>query len=105
MTLLTNKKEIENWLYYINIENYDILDNLTVNVHQKVDISHHDLKCFPIQFGVVNGSFNCNKNELVSLQGAPTEVNGNFSCEDNYLTSLKYCPSIVNGHFICKNNQ
>ena len=94
----------ESWLDSMGIENYTINDELIVNVSGSVWLSDKDLDYIPVQFGVVNGDFNCSKNNLTSLEGCPTKVGGIFSCLDNNLTSLKGCPTKVGGTFACFNN-
>jgi len=52
---------------------------------------------------VIN-DFDCECNNLTSLEGGPSSVGGHFYCENNQLTSLEGCPSSVGGHFYCDNN-
>ena len=52
----------------------------------------------------VGGDFSCNKNNLTSLKGAPHTVNGSFLCDVNNLTSLEGAPQTVGGYFYCYNN-
>ena len=49
--------------------------------------------------------FDCDNNQLTSLEGCPQEVGGGFDCRNNQLTSLKGCPQKVGGWFWCDNNQ
>lgn len=58
----------------------------------------------PVQFGRVTGNFHCHKNQLVTLQGAPTHVTESFSCAVNQLQSLDGAPSHVRGNFSCNDN-
>ena len=51
------------------------------------------------------GNFDCSFNQLVSLEGAPSEVGGYFYCYDNKLESLEGAPSSVGGYFDCSYNQ
>ena len=53
----------------------------------------------------MNGYFNCNDNNLKSLEGIPKIVKSAFNCSHNQLTSLKRCPEIVNGSFDCSYNK
>ncbi len=53
----------------------------------------------------IGGNFNCSKNQLISLEGAPEEVGGYFGCSYNQLTSLEGSPREVGEHFYCTNNQ
>jgi hypothetical protein len=57
-----------------------------------------------IKFGKVGGGFDCIKNGLTTLEGAPNEVGGNFSCSDNELTTLEGAPQKVGGLFNCGGN-
>ena len=52
----------------------------------------------------VTGYFNCNDNDLTSLEGSPKTVRGNFHCHTNHLTSLAGCPETVGGNFNCCDN-
>ena len=72
-----------------------------------------DFKCYRqglkdfkgVAFGHIKGNFNCDNNQLTSLEGAPKTVNGDFICYSNQLTSLKGAPETVDGDFYCGNNQ
>lgn len=122
---LDNKKDIKKWLDNYNIQNYTITENLVVNVKGNVDLRGLNLKNIPIQFGKiegyfdisenflevlygcpfeVTGDFDCYKNKLISLKGAPLEVLS-FDCSHNLLTSLEGSPKIVKEMFRCSNNK
>ena len=73
-----------------------------------LDLSDMNLTKFPDVLKYVKsvgGSFSCNGNELISLEGAPISVGGYFDCCDNQLTSLKGAPQSVGGGFHCRSNQ
>ena len=53
----------------------------------------------------VYGYFDCSKNNLTSLEGAPRRVGSKFDCSDNQLTSLEGAPQKVGENFSCSNNQ
>jgi hypothetical protein len=89
---LNNKKDIQLFLEKSHIKDYIIYDNLTVDVKGDVNLSNQNLKAFPIQFGVVSGSFLCDGNNLTTLLGAPHKVALVFDCSSNALTSLEYAP-------------
>ena len=57
-----------------------------------------------IRFGNVGGGFDCIKNGLTALEGAPNEVGGNFSCSFNNLATLEGAPKKVGGDFDCSSN-
>jgi len=103
-TRVTTKEEVEEILMFFDIEDYNINDDLTVDVNGNVDLSDKRLTRIPITFGKVTGHFDCSVNNLKSLSGAPKEVGGNFSCLYNNLTSLKGSPKEVGGDFNCFEN-
>jgi len=77
-----------------------------VNVTGDVELFNMDLIRLPVKFGNVGRDFWCSRNQLTSLEGAPSQVGGVFYCSDNQLTSLvgihkiiKSCQEI----FISKN--
>jgi hypothetical protein len=53
----------------------------------------------------VEGSFDCDDNQLTTLEGAPQTVEGNFRCDYNDLTTLEGAPQTVGGDFYCSYNQ
>ena len=58
-----------------------------------------------IRFGEVVWNFNCDNNQLTTLEGAPQKVGGYFNCRHNHLTSLEGAPQKVGWNFNCDNNQ
>jgi hypothetical protein len=48
----------------------------------------------------VTGNFNCARNELTTLKGAPQTVGGSFKCFRNQLTTLEGAPQTVEGNFL-----
>jgi hypothetical protein len=58
-----------------------------------------------VRFGEVSGFFDCSRNSLTSLDGAPQKVGGGFRCYSNKLTSLEGAPQTVGGDFICHSNK
>ena len=103
--MLNDKQEIKEWLDSMDIENYTINDNFTVDVDGNVNLSAKKLTNIPVQFGIVKGYFYCNDNQLTSLQGCPHSINNNFFCSANQLISLEGGPTSVNGDFYCNDNQ
>jgi hypothetical protein len=101
---LTSKDEIKLWLKAMEIKNYNINEDLTVDVNQSVSLYNKNLPFLPIQFGQVSEDFNCSLNPLNSLKGAPFEVGNNFTSIHNGLKSLDFAPLKVHGHFDCSNN-
>jgi len=74
-----------------NIVNYFIKNNL-VNVIGDVDISYRNLDEIPLNFGYINGGFNCSHNNLKTLKGAPKYIKGYFNCSHNDLETLEFFP-------------
>ena len=66
--MLKNKQEIEDWLKEMKIKNFEVNDDLTVDVDGYVNISKKKLTEIPVQFNKINGVFNCSDNkDLKSL--------------------------------------
>ena len=102
--MLEGKVKIKKWLEEFEISQYTINDNLTVDVNDHVDISYCDLKKIPIQFGVINGSFNCSHNKLTTLKGAPQDL-VNMYCEKNRLTNLEGAPAKIHNTLDVSDNE
>ena len=58
-----------------------------------------------VRFGEISKFFDCSRNSLTSLDGAPQKVGGGFRCYSNKLTSLEGAPQRVGGDFMCHSNQ
>ena len=58
-----------------------------------------------VRFGKVGGGFNCNNNQITTLEGAPQEVGLGFYCRNNQITTLEGAPQEVGRSFNCNNNQ
>ena len=77
--------------------------------HGNVDLSErydeNILKKFTqLKIREVTGWFNCNYNNLISLEGCPKKIGKYFFCSYNNLISLEGCPEIVNWGFYCSYN-
>ena len=83
--MLQTKKEIQQWLIDMKINNYVIHDDLTVDVYDNINLIDKKLNKIPIKFGVINGYFNCSYNYLTSLENFPQEINGGFIYDSNPL--------------------
>jgi hypothetical protein len=68
-------------------------------------ILKRQLPQFPVRFKSVLGHFQCDYNQLTTLDGAPESVGGSFLGSSNQLISLKAAPKNVVGSFVCFNNQ
>ena len=71
-----------------------------------LDLSGKGLEKLPdLSKVTVKGNFNCSRNQLTSLEGAPEKVGGDFYCFLNQLTSLEGAPEKVGGNFNCSHNE
>ena len=75
------------------------------DVEGDVELTWTDLTDLPMNFGIINGSFDCSNNMLTSLKGAPHKVRDNFDCSGNELTTLEGAPKEVGEAFICYGNK
>ena len=90
--MFKTRESIGKWLKKMRIQNYTILENLSVNVDGCVYLDNFSLKKIPIQFNIIKEDFWCDNNQLESLEGVPREVGGSFYCYNNQLKSLDYVP-------------
>lgn len=105
---LNDKEKVKKWLIHItiavvpsrrddmNIEDYVINHDLTVDVDDGVDITYQKLKNIPIQFNIVNGGFCCYKNELTDFKGFPRIVKGSIDFSYNNISSFIGFPQSIN---------
>jgi hypothetical protein len=120
-----SKASIGKWLDKMGIKNYSIHEDLIVDVNDNVSLNNKELFFIPIQFGIVEGSFEINhnyltnllgspemvggefsamRNNLLTLEGSPKKIRHNFLISLNSLTSLANGPEFVGNHYICVNN-
>lgn len=100
-----SRRTVEKVLDILQIENYEINDDLTVSVDGDVEIDGLGLSHIPIQFNIVTGDFICTGNLLKSLKGSPFRLGGNFECSMNDLETLEGSPQeMANGSFYCDTN-
>ena len=88
-------------------------DKVTLNADGTIDYDGDVLLQFkgltnlsklPFKFRNVNGTFDCSRNKLTSLDGCPVSVKVNFDCGHNNLVSLVGAPKHVGRNFYCYNN-
>jgi len=101
----STKEDIDSICLKYGIENYTINEDGTIDVDGDVDLSLKNIDKLPLKFGKVTGSFYCNGNKLISLEGCPSRVGGHFACYYNQLASLEGSPNRVDGDFNCQINQ
>jgi len=98
------EQEIEDLCSKYEIINYQIRDDGYIDVNGSVNLSWLGNKQLPLFFNEVKRYFDCDGNNLTTLEGCPKEVGTCFSCSNNKLISLEYSPKIVGGDFNCWGN-
>jgi len=109
------KEEIRNWLHSYKIYDFNITDDLIVNVTRmklsdncidlrKSSVFSKDVEKLPVQFGVVNCNFNCINLGLTSFKGCPHTINGYFYCSSNKFKSSEFFPEYIGGPFMMNSN-
>lgn len=96
---------IKSWLDSMEIKDYIINDDYSVDVNGSVNISNKKIKKIPVKFRFIQGNFDCSRNNLITLKNSPTKINGNFNCSNNKLSSLNMSPGEIYGHFNCAHNK
>lgn len=89
---------------YFGISNYGINVDGSIDVNSSVMINSLYLKKMPLKFRNVTGTFMCDNNDLLTLDGSPEIVGREFDCSYNKLTSLKGAPKSVGVNFFCAHN-
>lgn len=102
--MYTNKEDIEAWLSKMSINFYTIRANNIIDIHENIKIKGQMYE-LPVQFGIVEGNFDCSNLGLETLKGCPDIVEGYFKCSNNNLISLEYSPKKVNREFNCNYNK
>lgn len=97
-------QDIHNIMNKLDIANYKINADFTVDVNGDVDISQRGLSKFPVTFGRVTGNFDCSINRFTNLVGAPREIGGFFDCSMNKIYTLIGGPRYVAGGYYCMEN-
>ena len=99
-----NNQDIDAISKEYNIKGYTIREDGKVDVNGSVYLDNKNLTKLPLDFGIVNGIFDCSGNKLTNLEGSPEKVLEHFWCNDNYLTSLEGALEYVGGDFDCYDN-
>lgn len=103
--MIDHNKKIESWLKIMKIKKYTINDDFIVDVDGNVDISYKKLNIIPVKFGIINGNFWCDRNNLNSFKNSPNIIHGNFWCYKNPFDNYDDLPNIINGHFTHDGNE
>lgn len=97
--LFKKKADIEAWLEHYKITNYQLEKSeehgYIVNVDGTVNLKGKKLFAIGVKFGKINGEFNCQDNNLKSLNFAPHTVKEKFDISNNLITSLVGSPKTV----------
>jgi hypothetical protein len=102
------KSMIEKWLKENDVRNYNINDDLTIDVNNCLDLNNRrDIIKFPdyIQFNETKYYVSLTNCNLTSLKGCPQIINDHFFCDDNSIISLEGCPTYVKGEFFFQYNR
>jgi len=102
------KAIISKWLDEMNIKNYIINDDYTIDVNDVVNFYENIGNCeLPeyIQFNIVRGDFFINDQGLINLKGCPKIVERTFFCSKNNLESLEGCPKHIGANFYMTRNK
>lgn len=86
------RRRISDWLDNMEVENYSINSDLTVDVDGDVHLDDNLLTELPVQFGKVDGFFSVDDNLLSSMKGFPKEINYSLYIANNRLTEIEYLP-------------
>jgi hypothetical protein len=100
------EKSIEDWCNDLNIFNYEINDDTSVDVNNNVSIDSDMIKItkFPLKFNNIYGYFSCCHNKLKTLKGSPIKVGSYFQCFWNNITSIIDGPKEVGWDYSCGSN-
>jgi len=101
----TTREEVIKVCRRYKIYSYTINDDLSIDVDGDVELYSKNLEYLPLKFNYVNGYFNCDYNNLKTLEGCPQTVDGVFDCSQNELKSLKGCPQTIGMDFYCSFNE
>jgi len=98
--------QIEQWLEEMEVENWTINEDWTIDIEGSVYLINLNLENFPsfIQFGRINGYFFCYRNKLTSLRGSPFYTKKAFYCNNNRLRSLEGISPHIGGDLNCSQN-
>ena len=94
---LDNREDISDFLHYIGVQKFTILDDMRVSTREDIHLSNMQLTHLPLRFCVVTGKFDCSNNKLTSLEGAP-RLTHEFNCSHNVLESLQHGPKEVKAY-------
>ena len=83
--LAKTKEGIETLLIFLDVKNYIINEDLTVD-SSNAYINGKNIKYFPFKWNKIGNIFDCENNYITSFENFPNIVNGRFSFLDNNIT-------------------
>lgn len=94
------------WLHEMEIDDYTINEDLTIDGSNIILTNAENLTEFPeyIQFNRIDNNFICFGIGLTSLRGCPNFVSGEFDCSFNDIESLEGGP-VSARYYICNDNR
>lgn len=97
------EKQIRDWLESHKVRNYTINNDLTIDVHGKVEV-YEDLPDY-IQFNNIYGSFVALFEYVTSMKGFPRYVEKSFFISNTNIETLDNCPEEVNDFEVIRNKK
>lgn len=96
----SKKSMIINWLKKYDIDNYQINDDLTVDILGDLKLTNKNLSQFPnyLQFNIITGSCYVQNNRWRTLSGFPKVVQGDFSIHTSNIKSKFWKESYIRKH-------
>ena len=90
MSQIFTLTKIANFITKYGIKNATLTDEGQINVDGDVNLSNKNLTDpdMTAKFGKVTGNFECQNNELTSLDFAPDCVGGDFNCSYNNINDF-----------------
>ena len=94
-----NAQDVEEILQKLNIKDYTINNDLSVDVDNDVELDGRILTKIPIKFNKVEGDFSCHSCKLITLENSPVSVGRDYNCGYNLITSYQHAPREVGNRF------
>lgn len=102
--LFKTKIQIKQWLTNKNITNFEINDDLTVDVDDDVILYMQNIEEFPFQFNEITGELLLGQNGLTTLKGLPYKLGGMLTIGGENIKSLQYLSQHIQGSIRLFNN-
>jgi hypothetical protein len=88
---------IKKWLLNYKITNYKINSDLTIDVHDQLNLNKYKFTELPeyINFNYVFGDFHAAETKLITMRGFPKKIGGYFQTSHNNFKNLDYLPQKI----------